>query len=191
MLRLPFLFLAFGSAAHAFLQTPTRRAFSRSSTITLQAAAKGVQALTDTNFRSLFNGDKPVLIDAYAPWCGPCKLMEPVVERCVERHSDWVVVAGFDVESSETKELKIELLLQGAMPKALPTLIMVHKGKAIAAHKGLISDEELDDFISDTLVTREMEKSNAATVQQNGDTKKAGLISFTSNPVDGYMLSER
>ena len=64
--------------------------------------------------------------------CGPCKLIEPVLEQCAEDWKNSVVVGKFDVEdTSKSRNLKVELILQGAMPQALPALILVHNNKIL------------------------------------------------------------
>jgi thioredoxin 1 len=80
--------------------------------------------------------------------CGPCKLIEPVLEQCAEDWKDSIVVGKFDVEDSNgSRNLKVELILQGAMPQALPALILVHNNKILDTWKGVISPTELQDLL--------------------------------------------
>ena len=114
----------------------TRRA---SSTASYAASSDGtVIDLLDSNFKSLFHSEKPLLIDAYATFCGPCKLIEPVIQSCAQNWSHSLVVSRWNVEALQT-DVKIELMLQGANPNKLPTLILVHRGKATKIHSGLIA----------------------------------------------------
>src|SRR5687767_12496573 len=73
--------------------------------------------LNDSNFIKLVRSNKPVLIDACAPWCGPCKLIEPVLERGAEKWSNSVLFARLDVDAKNSG-IKLELLLQGVMPRS-------------------------------------------------------------------------
>lgn len=157
--------------------------------------------LLDSNFASLFNSEKPLLIDAYAPWCGPCRLIEPIVKNCAKKWSDVLVVSRWNVESLQT-DVKIELLLQGANPSKLPTLILVHQGKATMIHSGLIAENALDDLLTNVLpgaATKapvfEAEQGstrnnqNKSTKYASTSDKKAGFISFKSDDADDYMVS--
>jgi thioredoxin 1 len=143
--------------------------------------------LEDSNYESLFNGEKPVLIDACAPWCGPCKLIEPVLERCAEKWSDKVVVSRFDVES-QNNDVKVELMLQGVMPKSLPSLVLVYKNKAITTRNGVILDEQLDEFLRTNLLGKETPSKKKQLSPVSG--KKTGFINFAAD-ADDYMLAEK
>lgn len=133
------------------ISTPTRN--NADIPTLLNAAGKSnIHAVTDSNYRELFQGEKLLLLDAFAQWCGPCKLIDPVLERCAEDWKDSVVVGKFDVDdangkNSKSRDLKIELILQGVMPRALPSLILVHKNKVLETWKGVISQTELEDML--------------------------------------------
>lgn len=116
------------------------------------ADKSNVITVTDLNYRELFQGDKFLLLDAFAQWCGPCKLIEPLLEKYAEVWKDKVVVGKFDVddtngENSKSRDLKVELILQGVMPRALPSLILVHKNKVLDTWKGVISPTQLQDML--------------------------------------------
>ena len=87
-----------------------------------------------------------------SPRCGPCKLIEPLLEKCAEDWKDKVVVGKFDVddanrENSMSRDLKVELILQGVMPRALPALILVHNNRVLDTWKGVISPTQLQDML--------------------------------------------
>mmetsp|Transcript_50805 Transcript_50805/g.75294 ORF Transcript_50805/g.75294 Transcript_50805/m.75294 type:complete len:177 (+) Transcript_50805:99-629(+) len=117
--------------------------------------------LTDSNHEELFGGDKPVLIDAYAPWCGPCKLIEPVVSRCAKEWNDSLVVTRYDVDA-ENPKVKMAMLLDKVIFSKLPSLVLYHKGKAIASRSGLINDDQLDDFLKVNLRVTKPEKQSGS-----------------------------
>jgi thioredoxin 1 len=142
--------------------------------------------LDDSNYRKLLgSGDKAVLVDACAPWCGPCKLIEPVVERCAKNRKDTLVVARFDVES-KSPDLKVELLLQNAMPRSLPSLILFHNQEAIAKWNGVITDEELEDFLSEN-IPRE---TTSTTAVPEKSPKTGGSIGLSGQNEGDYMLTD-
>jgi thioredoxin 1 len=143
--------------------------------------------LTDANYEKLFKGET-VLVDACAQWCGPCKLIEPVLDRCMRKWEGTLRMAKFDVEA-KNPNLKLEFLLQDVMPKSLPCLVLFKNGKALAKHSGVITDEELDEFIKTNL------QCTTSTTSQRDEgvvapKKQSGMISFSHNDSDDYMLSD-
>lgn len=133
--------------------------------------------MNDSNFAALLGSNKPVLVDACAPWCGPCKLIEPVIRRCADNWDATLVVARFDVEG-KNPNLKVELMLQGVMPKSLPSLILFYNQKAITTRNGVITDDQMKEFL----------KTNLPTQSKPETQKEAGFLSFASTD-DDYMLT--
>ena len=138
----------------------------------MQAGA--IVDIDDSNKNAILADDKTVLIDAYATFCGPCKLIEPVIERCAAKRED-VDVVRYNVEAPNVKELKLDLLMQKTVIRKLPTLIMYRKGQVVSTHSGLINYEELESFISDALHGNDAEEENS-----RSSTKSRGKISFGS-----------
>jgi len=135
--------------------------------------------LHDGNYGGILGGDKPVLVDACATWCGPCKLIEPTVHKVAEKWSDRLTVAKFDVENKNSDNLKLEMMLQKCMPQRLPSLILFYEKKAVAIHNGVITEEELHDFL----------ESNFPEQAASTPKKTAGFISFRQQEPEDYMLS--
>jgi len=157
------------------------------SSLRVAASDGDMVELVDANYRQILAGDgnwkRTVLVDVCAPWCGPCKLIEPVLKTCAEEWSNTLDVVKYNVDG-ENKDVKVELLMQGVMPRALPCLILFHEGKAIASRTGVVTDISLNHFLDmklpdDVLDVRENQAS-------------AGFISLAAaNTSDGYMLTER
>ena len=100
--------------------------------------------------------------------CGPCKLIEPVLQQCADDWKDSLVVGKFDVEDAngedaKSRDLKVELILQGVMPKALPALILVHENKILDTWKGVISPNELKEMLEKHVVKNKHVESITAT----------------------------
>mmetsp|Transcript_10803 Transcript_10803/g.16071 ORF Transcript_10803/g.16071 Transcript_10803/m.16071 type:complete len:195 (-) Transcript_10803:360-944(-) len=132
--------------------------------------------LIDENMNDILKGETPVLIDVYAPWCGPCRLIEPVLERCAEKWSGEVNLVKYDAES-KNKGVKMEFVMGGVHPDKLPSLILYKDGKPVAKRAGMITDDEIDQFLSDNL-------------KLNVPKKGRGFIKFgSSSESDDYMLT--
>ena len=138
-----FLFVATSiPAALAFstLSPPAQRSAERLST-------PQVFSLDDSSFDPLLLGhDKLVLVDAYSQKCGPCILMEPILERCADQWKDSVVVTKYDVESKNIK-CKFEFALQNVKPRKLPSLILIYHLSFVEKFEGMLLDKELNEFL--------------------------------------------
>jgi thioredoxin 1 len=135
--------------------------------------------LKDSNYQQVFLKNKAVLVDAFAPWCGPCKLIEPILEKAATKWSERISVVKYNVEGSDNRDVKLEMVLQGVMPSSLPSLILFQDGKAIATRNGALTEEELDDFLAAELSPQEKVKS--------GEGGYLHLAKGLDN--DDYMLS--
>ena len=100
----------------------------------------GVLKITSENFMSeVLESSQKVLIDFYADWCGPCKMMGPVVEEIAEEHSD-VKVVKIDVDNAEDIAIKYQIM-------SIPTLVVVKDGQEVNRSIGLISKEKIEELI--------------------------------------------
>ena len=91
-------------------------------------------------FEELIQSEKPVLVDFFATWCGPCKAMHPVLEALKDEIGDRARIAKIDVDQHE--ELAASYRIQ-----MVPTFILFRKGEAIWRHSGVISGKELKAII--------------------------------------------
>lgn len=142
--------------------------------------------LDDGNYDKIMLGDdKVVLAMACAKWCGPCKLIEPFVVESAEAHA--LDVVKFDVEAKNNGSVKVEFLLQGVMPRALPSLVLFRNGKQIASHTGALKQEEVDEFLQSNLP--ESAKDETRELASDSTEKGGkGFISF-GGMRDNYALS--
>lgn len=100
----------------------------------------GVLKITSENFKSeVLESSQKVLIDFYADWCGPCKMMGPVVEEIAEEHSD-VKVVKIDVDNAEDIAIKYQIM-------SIPTLVVVKDGQEVNRSIGLKSKEKIEELI--------------------------------------------
>ena len=100
----------------------------------------GVLKITSENFKSeVLESSQKVLIDFYADWCGPCKMMGTVVEEIAEEHSD-VKVVKINVDNAEDIAIKYQIM-------SIPTLVVVKDGQEVNRSIGLISKEKIEELI--------------------------------------------
>lgn len=88
------------------------------------------------NFKDIINRTNPVLIDFYAEWCGPCKLMAPVLKQVKEELGDAVSIIKIDVDRNPGISQKFQI-------RGVPTLMLFKEGQQLWRQAGLVSKEEI------------------------------------------------
>ena len=91
-------------------------------------------------FKEIINSDKPVLVDFFAEWCGPCKMMAPILTEVKKEVGDAVTIIKVDVDKSP--QAANEYQVQG-----VPTLILFKKGKALWRQSGVVPKAGLTGVI--------------------------------------------
>jgi len=100
---------------------------------------------TDENFEGeVLKSEKPVLIDFWAPWCGPCKAIGPIVEEIAAEYQDKIKVMKLNVDDSQKSAVTYGV-------RSIPTLILFKGGKVLDTLIGLAPKEKLEAFISKSL----------------------------------------
>ena len=96
--------------------------------------------LTKDNFEAeVLNSDVPVLVDFWAPWCGPCKMLSPVIEEVAKQAQGFKVGK---VNTDENQELAMKYNI-----RTIPTLIVFKDGKEFNKSIGVISKDEILNFV--------------------------------------------
>ena len=104
-----------------------------------------VVTLTDDNFENeVTTSEKPVLVDYWAAWCGPCKMVGPIVEEIAIEYSDKLKVGKLDIDSNQESAAKQNVM-------SIPTLAMFKGGELIAQQVGALSKTQLTQFIESNL----------------------------------------
>jgi thioredoxin 1 len=80
--------------------------------------------ITNDNFESVMNSGKPVVLDFWATWCGPCKKIAPVIEELAEQYADQVIVGKVDVEENDDISFKYGI-------RNIPTVLFIKDGQVV------------------------------------------------------------
>lgn len=91
-------------------------------------------------FADILNGDVPVLVDFTAAWCGPCKMMKPVLEELHRRKGDRLRIIKVDIDQSPAAA-------QAFHVQSVPTLMLYRKGKQLWRQSGVIQAASLEKII--------------------------------------------
>jgi thioredoxin 1 len=92
----------------------------------------------------VLSADKPVLVDFWAPWCGPCRLVSPVVESVGEAHADKIAVAKVNTDENQQLAMRYSIF-------SIPTLILFKDGREAARLVGYMPQEAMEARLSQFL----------------------------------------
>ncbi|HCM78071.1 MAG TPA: thioredoxin [Cytophagales bacterium] len=96
------------------------------------------------SFNELIQDEKPVLVDFFAEWCGPCKMMAPVLQEFSKEMGDKVKVIKVDVDKNQNAAMAYQI-------QGVPTLILFQKGKVIWRQSGAVPGHQLRSVVAQYL----------------------------------------
>ena len=94
-----------------------------------------------SNFSEIINQDKPVLVDFFAEWCGPCKMMSPILKEVKSTLGDKVSIIKIDVDKNQALAAQYQV-------RGVPTLILYKSGKQVWRQSGAVQKNELVSIIN-------------------------------------------
>ena len=101
--------------------------------------------VSDTNFEeNVLKAEVPVLVDFWAEWCGPCKMIAPILEELSGQYADKLKICKMDVDSSREVPAKFNI-------RGIPTLMIFKGGNMEAMKVGALSKTQLTEFIDANL----------------------------------------
>jgi thioredoxin 1 len=96
--------------------------------------------INTSNFEEVLSTDKPVMIDFWAAWCGPCRMIAPLVEELSEEYKDKAVIAKIDVDSNQELAMKYGV-------RNIPTILFLKNGEVVDKSVGAVPKNVLSDKI--------------------------------------------
>ncbi len=98
-----------------------------------------VKSVTDSEFDNAISGDEWVLVDFWAPWCGPCKALGPILEQIAEEMPVTIAKVNTDSDSMNAAKLGV---------RGIPALFLFHNGKMVANQTGMVPKPVLTNWLN-------------------------------------------
>ncbi|UCD60756.1 MAG: thioredoxin [Flavobacteriaceae bacterium] len=92
------------------------------------------------NFRKLTSGDIPVLVDFYADWCGPCKMLAPILKQVKEELGDTIKIVKIDVDKNQSIASKYQV-------RGVPTMLLFKNNKQLWRQSGVLPKNEIINIV--------------------------------------------
>ena len=93
-----------------------------------------------SSFKELISSETPVLVDFHADWCGPCKMMAPILKRVKEEMKDTVKIIKIDVDKNQPLAATYQV-------RGVPTLLLFKNGKQLWRQSGVVQKHEIVQMI--------------------------------------------
>tara|TARA_B100001758_G_scaffold232549_1_gene229977 strand:+ start:1093 stop:1413 length:321 start_codon:yes stop_codon:yes gene_type:complete len=100
--------------------------------------------ITDSNFNEIVSKNKTVLIDFWAEWCGPCRMIAPMIEELAGEYNGKAIVGKLDVDNNQESSVKFGV-------RSIPTLLVFKDGELVDRHVGAVPKETLSKSIDSNL----------------------------------------
>ena len=109
-------------------------------TLNEEEESMNIIKVSDENFeQEVLNSNIPVLVDFYADWCGPCKMLSPIVDEVANENDD-IKVVKVNVDESQNTAIKYQVM-------SIPTLVVIKNGNEVNRSVGLIDKQEIVNLV--------------------------------------------
>jgi thioredoxin 1 len=103
--------------------------------------SQAIKTVTDDSFKAdVLDSARPVLVDYWAEWCGPCRMIGPIVEESATEYSDRLTVAKLNIDENAATARRYGI-------RGIPTLMLFRDGAPVATHVGSLSRSQLHAFL--------------------------------------------
>ncbi len=107
--------------------------------------SESIKNVTDASFQAdVLESELPVLVDYWAEWCGPCKMIAPLLDQAASDYQGRVTIAKVNVDNNPDTAAKFGV-------RGIPTLMLFKDGKTIATKVGALSKSQLNSFLDESL----------------------------------------
>lgn len=96
-----------------------------------------------SKFSEIINKDQPVLVDFFADWCGPCKMLSPILKQVKDELGDDVAIIKIDVDKNQPLATKYQV-------RGVPTMLLFKNGKQVWRQSGVLQKEQILEVISNS-----------------------------------------
>lgn len=103
------------------------------------------------SFSEILEGETPVLVDFFAEWCGPCKMMGPILKELKQRMGDRIQVIKVDAEKNPDAAIRYQV-------RGVPTLILFKEGNILWQQAGVLQAAQLESIINQKLENYEQQR---------------------------------
>jgi thioredoxin 1 len=104
-----------------------------------------IKHVSDDSFATdVLGSQTPVLVDYWAPWCGPCNMIAPMLEEIANEFGDKVTIAKLNVDENQQTAAKFGI-------RGIPTLMLFKDGQVKATKVGALSKSQLTEFLNDSI----------------------------------------
>ncbi len=100
--------------------------------------------ITDSNFNNVISKNKTVLVDFWAEWCGPCRMIGPIIEELANEYKGKAIIGKLDVDSNQESSVKYGV-------RSIPTILTFKDGEIVDRQVGAVPKETLTNVIDSQL----------------------------------------